>query len=102
MDIEKIAQVKKCFTKEQEDLYKVLLGDVDKLKAEWTLCRRMYDSAKPVVSDRKIGPEVRFLLRAASTDYWSRRRLALERTMEEVGMNDILAGWRKEYMEADK
>lgn len=102
MDIDKISQVRKCFTKEQEELYRVLLGDVDKLKAEWMLCRRMYDSAKAVVSDRKIGPEVRFLLRAASTDYWSRRRLALERTMEAVGMNDILAGWRKETAEASK
>ena len=102
MEVEKIAQIRKCFTKEQEELYRVLLGDTDKLKAEWMLCRRMYDSAYRVVSDRKVGPEVRALLRKASTDYWSRRRLALERSLEECGMNDILAAWRKEIAEADK
>lgn len=100
MDAEKIAQLKKCFTKEQEELYKVLLGDADKLRAEWMLCRRMYDAAKPLVTDRKIGPEMRVLLKSASTDYWNRRRLALERTLELVGMNDMLAGWRKEMSDA--
>lgn len=53
----------------------------------------MYDDAASVINDSKIGPEVRLLLRNVS-DYWNRRRLALERTMERVGMNDLLVKWR--------
>ena len=96
MDQKKIEKIKASFTDEQYALYNVLLGDKDKLKAEWFLCRRMYDQAAAVIKTRETGPEVRLLLMKASTDYWSRRRLALERTLEEVGMNDDLAAWRKE------
>ncbi len=69
------------------------MGDTAKLEAEWKLCRKMYDDAAVVINDQKIGPEVRLLLRNVS-DYWNRRRLALERTMERVGMNDLLVKWR--------
>ena len=53
----------------------------------------MYDDAAVVVKEPNIGPEVRILLRNV-TDYWNRRRLALERTMERVGMNNLLVKWR--------
>lgn len=53
----------------------------------------MYDDAAAVINAEKIGPEVRLLLRNVS-DYWNRRRLALERTMERVGMNEYLVKWR--------
>jgi hypothetical protein len=96
MDMKKIEKIKASFTDEQYNLYNVLLGDKDKLKAEWMLCRRMYDQAVAIIKAKETGPEVRLLLMKASTDYWSRRRLALERTMEEVGMNADLAEWRKE------
>jgi hypothetical protein len=56
----------------------------------------MYDSAKAVIAAKDTGPEVRIVLRKASTDYWSRRRLILERMLEELGMNDELSAWRKE------
>jgi hypothetical protein len=69
------------------------LGDTAKLEAEWKLCRRVYDDAVAVINAPNIGPEVRILLRNVS-DYWNRRRLALERTMERVGMNDLLVKWR--------
>jgi len=100
MDSKKLEQIRKSFTEEQQKLYDVLLGDIEKLHAEWLLCRRMYDSAVAVIRDRETGPEVRLVLMKASTDYWDRRRLALERTMEELGMNDRLVAWRKEYNDA--
>lgn len=100
MDVKKLEQIRKSFTAEQQKLYDVLLGDTEKLHAEWLLCRRMYDSAVHVIRDRETGPEVRLVLMKASTDYWDRRRLALERTMEELGMNDRLVDWRKEYNDA--
>ena len=96
MDMKKIEKIKSSFTDEQYALYNVLLGDREKLKAEWMLCRRMYDQAAAVIKAKETGPEVRLLLMKASTDYWSRRRLALERTLEEVGMNEDLTAWRKE------
>lgn len=96
MDLKKIEKIKASFTDEQQELYNILLGDPEKLKAEWFLCRNMYDRAKTVIGAKETGPEVRLLLMKASTDYWSRRRLALERTLEEVGMNDLLMAWRKE------
>ena len=100
MDAKKLEQIRKSFTEEQERLWSVLLGDKEKLRAEWLLCRRMYESARKVISDKSTGPEVRLVLMKASTDYWSRRRLALERTMEELGMNPDLARWRKEEADA--
>jgi len=96
MNMKKIEKIKASFTDEQYALYNVLFGDMDKLKAEWMLCRRMYDQAAAVIRAKETGPEVRLLLMKASTDYWSRRRLALERTLEEVGLNSALAEWRKE------
>lgn len=96
MDMKKLEKIKASFTDEQWGLYNVLLGDPEKLKAEWFLCRRMYDSALSVIKSKSTGIEVSMVLRAASTEYWNRRRLALERMMEELGMNDLLVGWRKE------
>lgn len=96
MDMKKIEKIKASFTDEQYALYNVLLGDLEKLKAEWMLCRRMYDQAAAVIKAKETGPEVRLLLRKASTDYWGRRRLVLERSLEEVGLNSVLAEWRKE------
>lgn len=74
-------------------MWQILLGDTAKLEAEWKLCRKMYDDVAAVINDSAIGPEVRLLIRNVS-DYWNRRRLALERTMERVGMNDLLVKWR--------
>jgi hypothetical protein len=96
MDMKKIEKIKASFTDEQNNLYNILLGDKEKLKAEWMLCRRMYDQAAAVIKAKETGIEVMMLLMKASTDYWNRRRLALERTLEEVGMNEDLAAWRKE------
>ena len=97
MDMKKIEKIKASFTDEQNSLYNILLGDKEKLKAEWMLCRRMYDQAAAIKA-KETGPEVRLLLMKASTDYWSRRRLALERTLEEVGLNSVLAEWRMEIV----
>lgn len=93
MDLQKIEAIKKSFSDQQARIWQILLGDTAKLEAEWKLCRRMYDDAAAVINEPKIGPEVRLLLRNVS-DYWNRRRLALERTMERVGMNDLLVKWR--------
>ena len=100
MDAKKLEQIKKSFTEEQQKLYDILMGDNEKLHAEWLLCRRMYDSANDVIRDKDTGPEVRMVLKKASTDYWDRRRLALERTMEELGLNEYLVKWRKEISDA--
>ena len=93
MDLQKIEAIKKSFSEEQSQVWQLLLGDVKKLESEWKLCRTVYDNAAKVINDPKIGPEVRLLLRNVS-DYWNRRRLALERTLERVGMNDLLVKWR--------
>ena len=100
MDMEQLERIKKSFTEEQQKVYDVLLGDIEKLHGEWVLCRRMYDSASAIIEDKYTGQEVRRVLRIASTDYWNRRRLALERTMEILGMNANLSAWRKEYSDA--
>ena len=102
MDMEKIDRIRASFTDEQRELYDVLLGDTEKLRREWRLCHDMYRKAAAVVNAKETGQEVRLLLRYASTDYWSRRRLALERTLEQVGMNDLLNEWRKEASGAEK
>lgn len=78
---------------EQNQVWQLLLGDTKKLESEWKSCRKVYDDAAKVINDQNIGPEVRLLLRNVS-DYWNRRRLALERTLERVGMNDLLVKWR--------
>lgn len=93
MDLQKIEAIKKSFSDDQKRIYEILLGDTSKLEAEWKLCRRMYDDAVKIINEDNIGPEVRLLLRNVS-DYWNRRRLVLERTMERVGMNDLLVKWR--------
>lgn len=102
MDIKKIEKIRESFTDEQRELYGVLLGDPEKLHREWKLCHDMYRKAIAVVNAKETGPEVRLLLRHASTDYWSRRRLALERTLEQVGMNGLLLEWRREASDAEK
>lgn len=94
---EKLESIKKSFTDEQRAIYDEMLGNTDKLKAEWFLCNRMYAKAAAVVNDKKTGPEVRIVLRNATTDYWSRRRLALERMLECTGFNAVLVEWRREY-----
>ena len=86
MDMQKLEKIKASFTDEQNNL-----------KAEWMLGRRMYDQAAAIIKAKETGIEVRLLLREASTAYWNRRRLALERTLAEVGMNEDLVAWRKEY-----
>ena len=102
MDLKKIEKIKESFTDEQRELYNVLLGDTEKLHREWKLCRDMYRKAAAVVNAKETGIEVRLLLRPASTDYWNRRRLVLERTLEEVGMNGLLVAWRREDSDAEK
>lgn len=102
MDIEKIEKIKASFTDEQRELYNVLLGDTEKLHREWKLCHDMYRKAIAVVKAKETGPEVRLLLRPASSDYWNRRRLVLERSLEEVGMNDLIVTWRREAADAEK
>lgn len=94
MDVKKLEAIKKSFTDEQRELYNVLLGDPEKIHSEWTLCNTMYANAQKVIRSPETGPEVRLVLMKASTDYWSRRRLALERSMELLGMNDLLVSWR--------
>ena len=93
MDAQKIEAIKKSFSDEQKKVYDLLMGDMSKLEAEWKMCRKVYNDAMKVINDKDIGPEVRLLLRTVS-DYWNRRRLALERTLERVGMNDQLVKWR--------
>lgn len=95
MDLQKIEAIKKSFSEDQKRVWELLLGDTKKLEAEWKSCRRVYDDAARIINDPKIGPEVRLLLRNVS-DYWNRRRLALERTLERVGMNDLLVKWRSD------
>jgi hypothetical protein len=95
MDLQKIEAIKKSFSEDQKRVWELLLSDTKKLEAEWKSCRRVYDDAAKIINDPKIGPEVRLLLRNVS-DYWNRRRLALERTLERVGMNDLLVKWRSD------
>lgn len=94
--LEKLQSIMKSFTPEQRAIYDEMLSDTVKLKAEWFLCNRMYAKAAKVVNDKDTGPDVRIVLRNATTDYWSRRRLALERMLECTGNNDMLVGWRNE------
>ena len=102
MDNAKIEAIKKSFTPEQAEIFNILMGDKEKLHQEWLLCNNLYAKCAAVINAPTTGPEVRLVLRKASTDYWSRRRLDLERTMEELGMNDTLVEWRKEIADAKK
>lgn len=86
----------RSFTEDQKAVYDNLMGNAERLKGEWEMCRKFYADASKVVSDKNIGPEVRLFLINTVCSYWERRGAALERTMKCAGMDDILEGWKKQ------
>lgn len=90
-----IDDIKRSFTEEQQKVYNVMLGDPAKLKADWMGCRQQYMNAMKVINSKDTGPEVRLLLRNIS-DYWDRRKKAMERLLERTGNGDLLKTWKEE------
>lgn len=101
MGMSKISKIIESFTEEQAAVYNAMLGDKKKLKADWDGCRKMYDDAAKVIADPKCGPEVRLLLRNI-TDYWNRRRLAMERLLERTENSDLLTKWKSNGIKTSK
>lgn len=89
----KIEDIIRSFTPEQEKVYNAMLGDMEKAHRDWAGCRSMYLDAMKVINDKDTGPEVRLLLRNVS-DYWNRRKLAMERLLERTDNSEILKQWR--------
>lgn len=92
----KVDDIIRSFTEEQAAVYNAMLGDEHKLKADWTGCKKMYADAIKVINDKSTGPEVRLLLREVS-DYWNRRKLAMERLLKATGKEALLQKWKEEY-----
>ena len=90
-----IADIVKSLTPEQKAVYDNMLGNDDKLRADWTGCRKMYSDAMAVINDKNTGPVVRLFLRNIS-DYWNRRQLDMERLLRTMGKGELLDTWRKE------
>jgi hypothetical protein len=77
-------------TPEMKSLYKDFYGNVDRLKGEWDLCTAQYDQALALAISKEGTVYDRLTLRKIS-DYWIRRRHALQRSLP----NDILEKLKK-------
>lgn len=71
-------------------IYDGFYGDLAKLKNEWLLCNSQYTQAISFVQNKQIDYNTRIIMRNVS-DYWIRRRQALERVLPE----DILQSFKK-------
>lgn len=71
-------------------IYDGFYGDLNKLKGEWLLCESQYRQAISFVQNKDIDYNTRTTIRNIS-DYWVRRRQALERVLPE----DILQSFKK-------
>ena len=71
-------------------IYDVFYGDLNKLKGEWLLCEAQYRQAISFAQNKDIDYNTRTTIRNIS-DYWVRRRQALERVLPE----DILQSFKK-------
>lgn len=71
-------------------IYDGFYGDLAKLKNEWLLCNAQYTQAISFVQNKQIDYNTRTIMRNVS-DYWIRRRQALERVLPE----DILQSFKK-------
>jgi len=71
-------------------IYDGFYGSLDKLKGEWLLCQSQYSQAIAFVQNKEIDYNTRTIMRNVS-DYWIRRRQALERVLPD----DILQSFKK-------
>lgn len=94
-----IDDIVRSFTDEQKKIYDVMLGDENKLRADWMGCRAQYSKAMEVIGAKDTGPEIRLFLRNIS-DYWDRRRKAMERLLERAGKADLITKWKEELKNA--
>lgn len=90
-----IDDIKKSFTEQQQAVYNVLFGDPERLKSDWTGCRKRYDEANIVINDPTTGPKVRLLLKNVAA-YWSRRKIAMEDLLVRTGNEELLKQWKQE------
>ena len=68
-------------TDEMKELYKDFFGNMDRLKGEWQLCNEQYNNAKTILEKNQSTMKARLEIRKI-TDYWIRRRQALERVFD--------------------
>lgn len=68
-------------TDEMQSLYKDFFGDVERLKGELNLCITQYNNAKTILEKNQSTFKARMEIRRIS-DYWFRRRQALERIFD--------------------
>lgn len=82
-------KIVESFTDEQKKVYENLVGDRNRLRDEFKLCRRFYGEVIDVVGKKECGPQVRLFLRNVG-DYWQRRMTILERSLEALCGQDVL------------
>lgn len=87
--------IKRSLTEDQQKVYDVLLGNIERLKSDWNGCRMRYDEAYKVINDPSTGPKVRLFLKNIAT-YWVRRKQAMESMLETTGNDELLKQWKKE------
>ena len=75
---------------EMRKIHNDFYGNLDRLKGEWELCNSQYKEAMSTLKNEGAVFDDRLAIRKI-TDYWIRRRQALERTLP----SEILAKIKK-------
>lgn len=96
-----IEAIKKSFTDEQKAVYDKMFADPNKLKADWSMSRMIYNDMMKVVNDPATGPKVRLLLMNL-TKYWSGRKLLMETLLKSTGNKELLDSWKQEELTKQK
>lgn len=71
---------KDTMTPEMRQAYNDFYGNVERLRGEWELCNTQYKEVMSTMKGDKVLFNDRMTLRKI-TDYWVRRRQALERSL---------------------
>lgn len=87
-----IEDIIKSFTDDQKALYNTMMADENKLLADWTGSRKMYNDAMSVLNNPEIGPRVRLYLKNIAS-YWSGRKKLMETLLVSMGKEDLLNKW---------
>lgn len=83
-----MAKKKDTMSPEMRKIHTDFYGNVDRLKGEWELCNAQYAEAMDTLSNGDVIFEDRLEIRKI-TDYWVRRRQALERSLSKEIIDKI-------------
>lgn len=85
-----MAKIKDTMTPEMRQAHTDFYGNVDRLKGEWELCNAQYKEVMDTLKTESATFEDRMEIRKI-TDYWVRRRQALERALPD----EVLTQFKK-------